>query len=208
MTMQTLRFAGKIVSLAAVIALSATIGQAAEDEKEVFNVHAVNMSGAGRSGTTTFTITIDRWSSVEERNLLLTTLKEKGHDEFIKALRAQKEVGFVLGHGPRAARSQFPSIRLQYAFQSVEDGQREITLVTNRPISAAEAMSAGKSLDYDTSVVRMQFPAEEGEDKEVQGEGSLYRAVKVGFSEKTGHLDAEVVGNEAVRLTDIRSEKK
>ena len=206
MTMQTLRVAGKIVVLAAVIALSATIGQAAEDEKEVFTVHAVNMSGAGRSGTTTFTITIDRWSSVEERNLLLTTLKEKGHDEFIKALRAQKEVGFVLGHLPSATRS--PSIRLQYAFQSVKDGQREITLVTNRPISKAEAMSAGKSLDYDTSVVRMQFPAEEGGDKEVQGKGSLYRAVKVGFSEKTGHLDAEVVGNEAVRLTDIRSEKK
>jgi len=206
MTMQTLRFAGKIVSLAAAIALSATIGQAAQDEKEVFTVHAVNMSGAGRSGTTTFTITIDRWSSVEERNLLLTTLKEKGHDEFIKALRAQKQVGFVLGHLPSAARG--PSIRLQYAFQSVEDGQREITLVTNRPISAAEAMSAGKSLDYDTSIVRMQFPAEEGGDKKVQGKGSLYRAVKVGFSEKTGHLDAEVVGNEAVRLTDIRSEKK
>ncbi len=206
MSMQTLRFAGKIVFLAAVIALSATIGLAAQDEKEVFTVHAVNMSGAGRSGTTTFTITINRWSSAEERNLLLTTLKEKGHDEFIKALRAQKEVGFVRGHLPSVARS--PSIRLQYAFQSVEDGQREITLVTNRPISNAEAMSAGKSLDYDTSIVRMQFPAEEGGDKKVQGKGSLYRAVKVGFSEKTGHLDAEVVGNEAVRLTDIRSQKK
>ena len=164
------------------------------------------VSGAGRSGTTTFTITIDRWSSVEERNLLLTTLKEKGHDEFIKALRAQAEVGFVLVRGRSAARS--PSIRLHYAFQSVGDGQRQITLVTNRPISNAEAMSAGKSLDYDTSIVRMQFPAEEGGDREVQGKGSLYRAVKVGFSEKTGHLDAEVVGNEAVRLTDIRSEKK
>ena len=101
MSMQTLRFAGKIVFLAAVIALSATIGLAAQDEKEVFTVHAVNMSGAGRSGTTTFTITINRWSSAEERNLLLTTLKEKGHDEFIKALRAPKGGGIRSGSPPQ-----------------------------------------------------------------------------------------------------------
>ena len=40
--------------------------------------------------------------------MLLNTLKEKGHDEFIKALRNQKETGFVRAQGRLAQRTPLP----------------------------------------------------------------------------------------------------
>ena len=181
------------------------MGQAAEDEQEVYTAFAVNMSGAGRSGATTFQITITRWSTVEERTMLINTLMKKGHDEFMKALREQKETGFVMGHGPVARANPFPSTRLHFAYQSVEDGQRKITLVTDRPIGMREAASASRSLDYDTTVITMEFPA--GDDENADGKGSLYRALKVAPDKKTGHLNVEEIGNEAVRLTEITRNK-
>ena len=107
-----------------------------------------------------------------------------------------------MGHGPLARANPFPSTRLHYAYQSVEDGQRKITLVTDRPISNREAMANSKSLDYDTSVVTMEFPVADGE--KATGKGSLHRALKVAPNKKTGHLDVEEIGNEPIRLTEIK----
>ena len=85
MPSQKRKIATAIVSLVAVLAL-ATVATAA-DEKEVYTAFAVNMGGAAQGASGTIEINITRWSSAEERNMLLNTLKEKGHDEFMKALR-------------------------------------------------------------------------------------------------------------------------
>ncbi len=61
MTRQKLQLTGKFVALVAVIALSASMGHAA-DEKEVYTAFAVNMRGTGPGGATTFQ-TMDRWST-------------------------------------------------------------------------------------------------------------------------------------------------
>lgn len=175
----------------------------AADEREEYTAFAVNMSGSGPSGATTFQITIDRWSTEEERTMLLNTLQTKGHDDFMDALRDSKETGFVRGHGRIAGANPFPSTRLHYAFQSVQDGKRHITLVTNRPISNREAMNNSRSLDYDTSVITMEFPADGGK----KGKGSMYVALKVEIDKKSGHLKVEEAGNEPVRLTDIERKK-
>ncbi len=175
------------------------------DEKEVYTAFAVNMSGAGRSGATTFTMTITRWSTDEERTMLINTLMKKGHDAFMKALRKNEETGFVMGHGAAARANPFPSTRLHYAYQSVEDGQRKITLVADSPIGMREAASASRSLDYDTTVITMEFPVADGE--KAKGKGSLHRALKLAPDKKTGHLKVEEIGNEAVRLTQITRDK-
>ena len=190
-----------VVSL--VLLVSAMTAMA--DDTEVYTAFAVNMSGAGRSGATTFTMTITRWSTDEERTMLFNTLMKKGHDDFVKALRDQEETGFARGHGALAAANPFPSTRIHYAYQSVQDGTRTITLVTNRPIGSREAMSMSRSLDYDVTVVTMEFPVADGE--KAKGTGSLHRALKVAPNKKTGHLDVEEIGNEAVRLTTIMRDK-
>ena len=146
----------------------------------------------------TLQINITRWSTNEERAMLLNTLKEKGHDEFMRALRNQKETGFVRGQGRLAQLNPFPSTRLYGAWQSEKDGKRKVVLIADRPISAREAMSGSRSLDYDTSVIIMEFPAG---DKDADGTGTLHLALKLQY--KDGTLHVETLGQDDTRLTTI-----
>ncbi len=191
-----LKVAGTIVAVVAALGLTA-MAHAADDNKEVYTAFVVNMGGAaGMSGT--LSINITRWSTNEERAMLLNTLKEKGHDEFIKALRNQKETGFVRARGRLAQLNPFPSTRLYYAWQSEQDGKRVVVLATDRPISGREAASSIRSMDYDTSVLIMEFPAG---DKDADGTGTLHLALKLQY--KDGTLHVETLGQDDTRLTKI-----
>lgn len=202
--------AGKLVVLAALLALTVTGLVAADDKdkvREEYTAFAVNMGGTGPAGATTFEITIDRWSTDVERAMLLTTLKEKGHNEFMKALRKQKDAGFLQGHGVAAAVNPFPSTRLHYAFESEEKGERHIVLVTDRYIGMREAMSNDRSMEYDTTVLMMQFPTTGDQKAQDKGKGLLYWAMKLGVDKKTGKISVEEWGNEPIRLTEITKTK-
>ena len=188
--------AATIVAAIAVLGLAA-VSTAADDEKEVDNAFAVQMV-QGMSGT--IEINITRWSTPEQRNMLLTTLMEKGHDDFMKALRKQDETGFVQGQGALARANPFPSTRLHAAWQSEKDGKRKVVLVTDRPIGMREASSVNRSLDYDTSVIIMEFPAN---DPSADGTGTLHMALKLGYDEKKNTLEVEELGQQPVRLTKI-----
>jgi hypothetical protein len=190
-----------VVSFASIASIS--IAQTADD-KEVYTAFAVNMGGTLQGTSGTFDINITRWSTAEERNMLLSTLKDKGHDEFMKALRKQKETGFVRGQGRMAAANPFPSTRLHAAWQSEKDGKREVVLVTERPIGMREAASASRSLDYDTSVIIMDFPAD---DKTAEGSGTLYMALKIQFDDEKNTLKVEEWGQQPTRLTKITRKK-
>jgi len=191
--------------VAVVAALSwAAAAQEADETKVVFNARALNMGGGPTGASTTLLITITRWSTNEERLMLLNTLKEKGHKEFMKALLDQKETGFFRGVGRASRANPFPSTRLQAAWQLERNGQREVVLVTERPISGSEAASAAMSLDYDTTVILMQFPAD---DEDAKGTGLLYRALKIRYNNEKEKLEVEQMGREAVRLTEITKEK-
>ncbi len=200
MLSKKLKVAGTIVAVVAALGLTA-MAHAADDNKEVYTAFVVNMGGAaGMSGT--LQINITRWSTNEERAMLLNTLKEKGHDEFIKALRNQKETGFVRAQGRLAQRTPFPSTRLYGAWQYEKDGKREVRLMTDRPISGREAAGGGRSLDYDLSVLIMEFPAG---DKDADGTGTLHLALKLEY--KDGKLHVGTLGQDDTRLTKIPRQK-
>ena len=202
MLSKKLKVAGTIVAVVAALGLTA-MAHAADDNKEVYTAVVVNMGGAaGMSGS--LQINITRWTTNEERAMLLNTLKEKGHDEFIKALRRQKETGFVRARGRLAQRTPFPSTRLYYAWQHEKDGQREVRLMTDRPISARERAGGGRSLDYDLSVLIMEFPAD---DKDADGTGTLHLALEVRYDDKDGRLHVESMGRDDTRLTKITRNK-
>ncbi len=195
MLSKKLKVTGTIVAVVAALGLTAMAH--AQDNKEVYSAFVVNMGGAaGMSGT--LSINITRWTTNEERTMLLNTLKEKDHDEFMKALRNQEETGFVRALGRLASRNPFPSTRLYYAWQYEKDGKRVVVLMTDRPISGREAASSIRSMEYDTSVLIMEFPAG---DKDADGTGTLHLALKLEFKE--GRLHAESLGQDDTRLTRI-----
>jgi hypothetical protein len=206
MNNRRLRVIGTTLVSGALLAL-ATFALA-QDKKETFNAMAVNM-GTGPTGSTTIQLTIERWSTEEERAMLLTTLKEKGHGDFMKALRKQKQTGFLRSRGALAEVNPMPSTRLHYAWQYIDNGKRYITLITDRPITMAEQRANRRSLEYDTTAVKMEFPLmKEGDDNPPNGTGQLYTALKIRYDADKKTLEVEQWGSEPVRLTSITQTSK
>jgi len=180
-------------------------GSTAADEKleERYNAFGVAM-GAGAAGI--LNITITRYSTEEERKLLVDSLAKDGQEKTVDLLRKQKETGFARTQSG-AGMKGWPSVRLHYAHQTQQDGKRVVVLVTDRNLTMAERASGGRSVDYDVSALVMVLEPVEGDEKLIEkGEGTLYRAAKLSF-DKDNKLNVEYLGTQPIRLTDIKREK-
>jgi hypothetical protein len=180
-------------------------GSTAADEKleERYNAFGVAM-GAGAAGV--LNITITRYSTEEERKLLVDSLAKDGQEKTVDLLRKQKETGFARTQSG-AGMKGWPSVRLHYAHQTQQDGKRVVVLVTDRNMIMAERASGGRSVDYDVSALVMVLEPVEGDEKLIEkGQGTLYRAAKLSF-DKDNKLNVEYLGTQPIRLTDIKREK-
>jgi len=169
---------------------------APEQEKETFRAIAQAV-GLGPTGQTTAIIQIDRWSTDEERNALATALTEQGSNELAVALNKQDEVGFI--RFPQMQR-EFPSVRLHYARQFVNDsGGRTIVLGTDRPIGWTEAMlRPQRTANNRVSLIVLQVDAEDN------GEGQMVIGAELGVDEETGTLSVKTVSSQPIRLSRVR----
>jgi len=180
-------------------------GSTAADEKleERYNAFGVAM-GAGAAGV--LNITITRYSTEEERKLLVDSLAKDGQEKTVDLLRKQKETGFARTQSG-AGMKGWPSVRLHYAHQTQQDGKRVVVLVTDRNMTMAERASGGRSVDYDVSALVMVLEPVQGDEKLIEkGQGTLYRAAKLSF-DKDNKLNVEYLGTQPIRLTDIKREK-
>ncbi len=150
-------------------------------------------------------IHITRWSTDEERQALIESLIENGQEKTVEILRKQEETGWTrtqTGAGMRG----WPSTRLHYAYEFPQpDGKRVVVLVTDRNIGMAEAMRNSRSTDYEISGIVMEL--KKGEDGKEEGQGTLFRAAKLGFDKEKKQIEIESLGTEPVRLTNIKREK-
>ncbi len=161
--------------------------------------------GPGISGV--LNITINRWSTEEERQTLIDTLVKEGQEKMVDALRKLKETGFARTQ-TGAGMHGWPSVRIHYAHEAEKDGKRVVLLVTDRNMSMAEQMRQGRSVEYDVSAIVMELQPVQGDDKVIErGTGTFFAAVKLTFDKEKNRLEAEYMGTEPVRLTDIRREK-
>jgi hypothetical protein len=196
------------VILATVIGICAPMALAQEEKvEETYRAFSVSMN-AGVAGVLEFHIS--RWSTPEERKALIDSIVAngqdvKGQEKTVELLRKQKETGWTrtqTGAGMRG----WPSVRLHYAYQFPQpDGKRVIVLVTDRNIGMAEAMSMGRSTDYQVSGLMMEL--EKGPDGKEKGTGTLFQAAKLGFDKEKQKIEIESLGAQPIRLTDIRREK-
>jgi hypothetical protein len=123
----------------------------------------------------------------------------------VELLREQKETGWIRTQSG-AGMKGWPSVRLHYAYQFPQpDGKRIVVIVTDRNIGMAEAMSASRSTDYEVSAIMMELA--KGEEGKEKGQGTLFRAAKLGFDKEKQKLEIESLGFEPIRLTDITREK-
>ena len=157
---------------------------------------AVNMSNIATGSSAIVDITIDRWSTDEERKGLITTFFEKGPEKLLDAVQDTKPVGRIrlpntLGYDLRFAR-HFP----------MEDGGDRFVIMTDRRIGFAEARNQPRTIDYPFTLIEIRV------GKDGKGEGKMSVATKISYNKKHNTVELENYSSEPVRLTNVKVEKK
>ena len=155
--------------------------------------NAVSVGGVYTpSVATQVDITISRWSTPEESTRLIATLKEKGPEELLEAVRDAKSVGTIRTPGNLA-------YDLRFAQQEMQgDGIRRIILITDRPISFWEAVNRPRSIDYPFTLIELRL------NDRREGEGKLNLAARIDVSRTGRMVQLENYDSQPIHLRDVR----
>jgi len=175
------------------------------DEKLEISAFAVNMSNIATGSNAQVQITINAWSTAEERERLITTVLEKGSDALLRELQKT----------PVKGRFRIPTARqpdphhlslgldLHYAMQTpLEDGGRRIVIATDRYIGMQEARSQPRTIDYPITLIEIRV------DKDGNGQGKMAVATKISFDKKKNQIELENYSSEPVRLQNVKVKVK
>ena len=184
-----------LIAAAVLAALSvAPAAQAGKREgQEKFSAYAVDLEGRYGATTSVVQITIDRWSTAEERRGLEAILEEKGHDALLSALHKTKPVGRIFTPGSIG-------YDLRFAYQvPLATGGRRIVVGTDRPLSFYEASRRPRSADFPFTVLEMRV------DENGRGQGKMVVAAQVMSLGEA--IEVENYTNTPIRLVQVRLDK-
>jgi len=181
-----------IIAAMLLVALSPLLA-AAEKVKPVEKFTAVAISmGHGKSSR--LDIVINRWSTDEEREKLLTTLQEFGRDKLIDELTKIR---------PTCGYMRLPNTKgyeLYYARNNVlPDGSRHVVIATNRYPTFGEATNATRSMQYQAVVIEIHL------DKDGKGEGKMQPAAKITWDNAKKTIQIENYGALPIDLKGVKS---
>jgi hypothetical protein len=182
-------------ALAAVVFAAAPAAQSNMAKPEKLTAFAVDISNtAPRATATPVDITINRWSTDAERDRLLSVFRDKGQDALLSTLQKLPVVGGITTPG---------SLRydLHFARQRPEaEGGRMIFLMTDRYVTAWEAMNRPRTIDYPFTLIQLQL------DKNSKGVGKASIATKI-TQTADGTIELENFSNQPVSLNDVHPAK-
>lgn len=180
------------VALAAVVTLAAPAAQSNIGAPERFTAFAIDISTmAPRARTSPVDLVINRWSTDEERDLLLSVFRNKGQDKLLSELQKLPKVGYINTPGSL-------SYDLHFAWQRQEpDGGRMIFLMTDRYIGSWEARNRPRTIDYPFTLIQLQA------DKDGNGDGKASVYTKI-TEAKDGTIELENFANQPVMLNQLR----
>jgi hypothetical protein len=164
--------------------LSGAAAKQTKGEPERFTALAVAMGTPGRTGSGTVEMQVDRWSTDEEREKLLTVLQKLPRVGYI---RTPNSIGYDLHY---ARKSEMP------------DGAERVIIATDRRIGFWEATNRPRSIDYPFTLVEMHI-APNGE-----GEGKMSIATKITTDNDGKTIVLEDYQSQPVMLTTVKREKK
>jgi hypothetical protein len=186
-----------VAALVTVLLAGMATGPALADKPlERFTAFAVDMSNtAGRTRAGTVDVIINRWSSPQERDALVASLREGGTDGLLRSLQKIKEpAGYIRSAGSVG----YP---LRFAWQiPAPDGGRRIIVATDRPVSFLEASTHPRTMDYPFMLIELRV------DAQGKGQGKLLPLAKIEVNDD--HVvEIENYSSEPVRLTEVRELK-
>jgi len=183
------------LAVAVLVTAAATAWAATPAGRETFSAFAIDVGGSTRrSSTSNVTITVDRWSTEDERRRLVSAFTEGGPDAFLKELQKIKALGRISTPGSIG-------YVLHYAHQvPLTTGGRRILIATDRPLSFSETVNRPLSADYPFTVVEMRL------DANGKGQGKMTVATKVNAFGDI--IELENYDLMPVRLSYIQASKK
>lgn len=192
-------------TVAAGVLWTATPQAQTNQDKLEISAFAVNMSNIATGSNAQVQLTVNSWSTAEERERLITTVLEKGSDALLRELQK----------APVKGRFRIPTARqpdphhlalgldLHYAWQSpLDDGGRRIVIATDRYIGFQEARSQPRTIDYPITLIEIRV------DKEGNGVGKMAVATKISFDKKKNQIELENYSSEPVRLNNVKIKVK
>lgn len=161
-------------------------------EPEHFTASYVDLN-TGRTGPVE--ISVNRWSTPTERTTLLQTLFKDGSDKLLSKLRDMRSVGRIYTPGSIGYDLRFAEQR------RLPDGDRQIIVATDRPMSFWELTNAPRSSQYPFTWVEFKM------HPDGKGEGKLAVAARITGEEADRLIEVEDFAIQPVRLQNIRSRK-
>ncbi|MFA9453514.1 MAG: hypothetical protein ACERK6_06305 [Candidatus Aminicenantaceae bacterium] len=162
-------------------------------EKEVFVCNALVTAAPGSPATTRLTITIDGYSSDEDRQKYLEILKTDGQPGLRKALE-NVEVGWVVPRGQLRE-------PVNFARSNKVEGGRIINIVKTRYLRFLEfALGTPQSRDYDITFIQLKI------DENGEGEGYMFAGTRL-FINDENRLVLEQRGTTPIKLSSVRLQK-
>jgi hypothetical protein len=183
---------------------AAGYGQTNQEALEI-SAFAVNMSNIGTGANAVVDITINTWSTAEERERLITAMLEKGPDELMKVLtkapvKGRFRIPGMMGPDPHQLRLGHD---LHYAMQTpLPEGGRRIVIATDRYIGFQEARNQPRSIDYPFTLFEIHV------NKDGEGQGKMAVATKITFDKKKNTMELENYSSEPVRLNNVKVKVK
>ena len=136
-------------------------------------------------------ITVNEWSSEDERKELLAALEEGGSGALYKKLHKMAKKGLI-------RTGQTIGYDMRYAMAYENEGKRQMVMATDRPIGMGEVMRNSRSEDYNITIVHVSL--EEGAK---EGTGHLLMGAELGIDDKTGQLAIEGASTQPTKFTKV-----
>jgi hypothetical protein len=178
------------MSLAGVMAIAglaalASFDSAAQEEQTVREVYQAQAMGQNSQFGQTFnvTINIERYSTPEERQVLVEAFGQAGSNGLFNALEKMRSKG-------RIAITGTLGYDISFARKIPTESGYKIRILTNRPINFGEAWVNGRSMDYNLSALELEV----NNDKD-KSTGVLLPACQFQIDKKTNELEIESYKN-------------
>jgi hypothetical protein len=162
---------------------------------ERFTAFAVNMGNVGPTQSGMVELVVTRWSTEEERKMLIGALLDRGPEALLDELRETRRVGYI-----RTPNSVGYDLRFAQDIPG-EDGGRRVILVTDRPIGFWEAANQPRSIEYPFTLIELRL------NRDGEGEGKMSIATKITGNRAFNLIELEDYATQPVRLVAVRSSK-
>jgi hypothetical protein len=204
MTRSSIRLASLAVALGLV--LSSALPTAAQVTLPIrMRAFYVNMSNNLTGANGILQITLDQYSTAQERATLLQTVP-KGQDDLVKALQKVPVKGRInipgwSGPDPQNYRLGWD---LRYAWhEPLPDGGERIVIATDRQMSFREITQNPRTAEYPFLLIQIHLNKDG-----TKGEGKMAAFTQITYDKKKNVMEIENYGTEPVRLNNITVEKK